>query len=1107
MHVWTGVIFVLFLAIVGYLLREFFLEEGFQSSVRAPVSARILELQKEDAQFRQTADIQALTQNFEKKRDLYHYAYGPNSLPIDASILAEHPDLPAQLDAATETSGFPIRLSQAIREVGIPASQTLQNDLDVCRQYQTPEEIPVNNTARCGWYHVPDTPSEFRTSYCVPGNDKGPAQGIVGLPTGGIWYWNKDAAIAAEAKKFCKRETNCKLQNTSESCAFCAEKGHSIPYDRLTRQPLYGETCSRVIGNPTDCPADASTDECETTTDTTIRQTCILKLMKNQGVNTDGLLYKYVNDGLKGAAKERFDILLKVMNTRARWQSDQLETANLSLNEQLNMSGLAKKIRKIVAAKTSYDTIVAGIARHFVDGTVFDSTAYYSQTAQSTTDPSLNATQHALALGDLQQEFRKAGCQASGADYPTELPTGTDSLADHRAKFQGLYLDMFNQKNEKQTDAIRRCLNSTLYTGPSAAPSARGRFCNEPGIEYLIYSPAKGPFATLIGRLVSPVGFLGSGSSYGEAKDLRIIMAEGPLADQPQVSYVARTMFSLDTSTSLGAPSFAPSTTLGVPSFAPSTTLGAPSFAPSTTLGAPSFSPSTATQIVSTWDLPQLGTYEFRVNSVPLSYTRPRAPNIPYTLNQPTLFEMQYTIESTDASQKKNWGSPVYPYIFQNLRKFRLIQESYKPFIQFDFSQGSDDMNRIATLQPLRSETPIQFTPKFTAAPTTAPSPNIAASYGLMSPVLITPRIRSSMIQILDLIVYTPTAGLLLKLIGGDSYSENLRIYSDRLEYTVNNGADALTYTANFPANFKPYETSQRYVLVFTKSKETFELSVQFLYTEAGQLKSLGSASKQKVAGSIEFRRSLQIQLLDQGFQGSLEKFHIYDRKSLKGAEGFQNPSDIPDILQETADGSRILPETAEVIDRSSYVPKTILSPSSVASIVGGPVGTCTFTPKPFTALGFQYKEGYTYNKVFADAVPSRTDKLNSLKECYDSCAANSGCVGINYADDGSCTYYQSINSDKMTDRANSVSIIMPGQDKSLVDMRNRVRTAIQNYVAIRTALTDSTIAQSKFKDDTRYIDRTITDDNVAADLKAIESINSVECLNAFLEKYTLTTK
>lgn len=262
------------------------------------------------------------------------------------------------------------------------------------------------------------------------------------------------------------------------------------------------------------------------------------------------------------------------------------------------------------------------------------------------------------------------------------------------------------------------------------------------------------------------------------------------------------------------------------------------------------------------------------------------------------------------------------------------------------------------------------------------------------------------------------------------------------------------------------------------------------------------------------FRRSLQVQLLSEGFQGSLQKFAIYDRKSLKplkSAEGFQNPSDIPDILNETAIESRIVAEPVKDIDRSTYVPKTILGISTAPTArISAPIGSCTFTPKPVAVSGFQYKEEYKYNEVFANAVPFGSPlQKNSLKECYDACSTTQGCVGMNYkSDTGICRFYGSINSADMTSEPNSVSIVMPGQDKTLEDMRSKVRAAIISYKAIREAIQNSASSKTNFRDSTRYIGRDlITDTQVEKDLAAIASMNSVECLNAFLEKYTLTTK
>ncbi len=1094
MDVWRTAVLFLFLGVVLYLLREFVIsKEHFQSAptrapARAPVAApqtrilqpvsnQILSLELEDTEFRAEASATEVQQNLTQNRDKFHYGLGPSGFRVPASVVENIPDLATQLDQATFTSGNPVRISQSML-VEEQKGPTLADRLQVCQSISRPEDIPADNPSQCGWWHVPDiSGGNYQSSYCVPGSDQGPNVNLTGLPRNGTWFWSKDAAIAAEAKKYCKRATSCSLQDTTISCAFCEEKGYSIPYDRETGQILYGEQCTRLHPTSATCPTSSSDIACLTETTELGKKNCISTLMQINGIIYDkGLLHRYVYGKLATEEKTRFGLLLNVLNTRARWRSDILEINDIDPDvaggaikstHVLDYAGLTRKIKKIVAAVNSYDPVVKGIAKLFVDGTPFDSSAYYYQLAQPGTT-SLETNQNNLALQDLQQEFRKAGCQAAGADYPQSLPPTTASLSEHGRTYQALYQSMNTEEDQKQEDAIRRCLNAT-YRVSVPAPPAAGTFCNEPGIEYLIFSPMTGPQATLIGRILSPVGLLGDASSYSEANTLRDVMRTGPLNDVLQVGYIARTMFQLDTGAGAVGSTGAPSSATNV--------------------------------LASSWTIPPTGTYVLRVNGQEIA-TRAGSPGpvIPYAPNTRTLLEIQYTIETTDRNQRDKWGKPEYAYMLQNLRKFRLIQESYKPLIHFDFAMSSQDINRIARLVG-----GFQYSPRFTSAPS-ARAPSAAPIFGLVgSSTRMTPRLRSSMIQIIDCTVNLQSSGRIFTLSESESYMEYFSVESNQLKYVVLNGSQNETFTAPLPADVTPFGASRRFVLVFTK--QALQLTVQFFTAAPMQsLQSLATVGPRIIQGNLGFNRSLEVAFGAARF----ESFKLYERKGGR-TEGFQNPSDVPAILLE--DGTRRYTEEAVApkVDASTYIPNTILKDkdnqtlfagaqfaSPTAATVGNAV--CRY---PEVSIGsesdFRYTEKYQYNQRFANADVESTDTKESLKACYDACRSRTGCVGMSYAaDSGTCTYYRTISSAAMTPQANTVSMIMPGQDKTLVDMRSRTKAAIESYKRMREAL-----ATSKFP----LANRSISMEEITRDLASVETVQNVDCLNAFLQKYTLNTK
>jgi hypothetical protein len=131
-------------------------------------------------------------------------------------------------------------------------------------------------------------------------------------------------------------------------------------------------------------------------------------------------------------------------------------------------------------------------------------------------------------------------------DYPVRAEqVAGKSLNDLRKDYGALYARMSQTDSmSAQQDAVRRCLNAgvTLNIGEASGP-----FCNEPGIEYLVYSGKQqdGAPKTLIGRVLSKVGLLkdprsDQTTSYQDSYVLRDLLVG---AEDGQVGYVARTVY------------------------------------------------------------------------------------------------------------------------------------------------------------------------------------------------------------------------------------------------------------------------------------------------------------------------------------------------------------------------------------------------------------------------------------------------------------------------------------------------------------------------------------------------------------------------------------
>lgn len=111
----------------------------------------------------------------------------------------------------------------------------------------------------------------------------------------------------------------------------------------------------------------------------------------------------------------------------------------------------------------------------------------------------------------LQQQFRKAGCQAAGTMYPTEASAAAyanKTWGEINAEFSALHTKMQSSKASEQDVAIRKCLGIQYKRTPPLP-------CDNPGMEYLYYSWGAGDtlstplgvFAAYMGRWVSDRGF------------------------------------------------------------------------------------------------------------------------------------------------------------------------------------------------------------------------------------------------------------------------------------------------------------------------------------------------------------------------------------------------------------------------------------------------------------------------------------------------------------------------------------------------------------------------------------------------------------------------
>ena len=99
----------------------------------------------------------------------------------------------------------------------------------MCRQARHPRDLPARaprDITACGWWFHPDVPSVG-----AYGSLNGPVNNE-GLPPGGQWTWDVPTAVMKEDIKFCKRIKSCDLltiPGVMGRCGFCTRLSYAVP--------------------------------------------------------------------------------------------------------------------------------------------------------------------------------------------------------------------------------------------------------------------------------------------------------------------------------------------------------------------------------------------------------------------------------------------------------------------------------------------------------------------------------------------------------------------------------------------------------------------------------------------------------------------------------------------------------------------------------------------------------------------------------------------------------------------------------------------------------------------------------------------------------------
>jgi len=389
----------------------------------------------------------------------------------------------------------------------------------MCRNARYPKDMPQRrprDTSGCGWWFHPDLPS--MGAY---GTIDGPLK-TAGLPTGGQWTWDIPTAIMKEDIKFCKRIKSCDLMGIDSiagKCGFCMRLGYAVPIN-ANGSDKYPDSQTGACGEPT----KSSPDECRPPPEPIVTNEGID--CGNYGSpSSDNRIRIYTNsecDALDGSWVPNGECLMKgggsysaacsELNSPLPATSprtcDPGPTGALSRECLISLAsgtGFTKSgaiLANLLNGKPPGDTDIQAINMLATTGisipdAVLGSGQTDVQTAGNTYSQIYNAMSSApkeilreaakwLVMGTdnfdvcnmsadtsgpfmlscLQQEFRKAGCQASGAAYPNTATASTYakmSWGDVGLMFANLYKSMAAKDPLTQDRATRECLGLGYY--------------------------------------------------------------------------------------------------------------------------------------------------------------------------------------------------------------------------------------------------------------------------------------------------------------------------------------------------------------------------------------------------------------------------------------------------------------------------------------------------------------------------------------------------------------------------------------------------------------------------------------------------------------------
>lgn len=443
------------------------------------------------------------------------------------------------LDKVVEMSGIfgPLFKDNALSKFFFQQKDTIKESDATCQMAGHPSKVGTNQgriglEEGCGWWFVEDPTVPSTAAFGTPdGPDQSAAQGrLLDQHPGGVWMWDMAEAEKLEDMKRCRMIRTCGFiqdENLGVKCAYCPDLGYAVPVEGSTQppKPKYPQeaaaTCGEdvLVTDPQKCPApkfvprlvgidyeydlngnvvdsvDTNArlayekggvvlkDVCEPVNGTGfVSRDCLKSMAASAGCVEGGAMMRLLDSGpraINEVDRVALDVLEKkgaLVIQRAFWN------AAVRREEAAN---IFNKLYTLSMAPTSKENMIVKDAAAWMQrGGDFD-VCQYKETDE-------NTAESPFRIECIQREFRKVGCQTTGAAYP-QHPSQyfTQSMATIKTQFRDLY-DAMQPKNaesvQAQDDAVRKCLGiQVTRESDEAILEAQPTLCVQRGVLYEVF--------------------------------------------------------------------------------------------------------------------------------------------------------------------------------------------------------------------------------------------------------------------------------------------------------------------------------------------------------------------------------------------------------------------------------------------------------------------------------------------------------------------------------------------------------------------------------------------------------------------------------------------